>query len=153
MEEEREPIGSNIHDAINFMTKELERRKAVIDASVWHLFKGWSLGQLWAAVWVITLFVVFTYYHSVDGLDAIGAFLFPFFIPLGCTFFCLFFNSDHLRARDTLVSLLPDLQKLYEYDHNMDIGFQLNSRGWFDETVLKAMMQRREREIRQQSRS
>jgi hypothetical protein len=153
---ETEPIVSNIYDALSFMTKELERRNAVIDSSVWCVFKGLSLRQWWLIVWGITLLWMFIHYQLASGLSVLGAFLFPVWLPLAFGYFSLYFGGDHLRARDTLVRILPDLEKLYEYDQHMDVGFQLiqiRGANWFDETVLKAMMQKRAREIIQQARS
>jgi hypothetical protein len=154
MQEEREPIGSNIYDAISFMTKELERREAMIDDSVARVFKGLSLGQWWLIVWGITLLWVFIHYHLVHGLNVLGAFLFPIWLPLAFGYFSFYFGGENLRARETLVRILPDLKKLYEYDPNMDVGFQLlqiKSDTWFDEPLLKAMMKKREKEIRRQN--
>lgn len=154
--QDTEPLGSNIYDAMSFMTKELERQNAVIDSSVWCILKDLSLRQWWLIVWGITLLWMFIHYQLAHGLNVLGAFFFPVWLPLAFGYFSLYFGGDHLTKRDTIVRLLPDLEKLYQYDQNMDVGFQLIQTkfgNWFDEAVLKAMMQKRAREIKQQARS
>jgi hypothetical protein len=155
MQEEREPLGSNIHDAVSYMTKELERREAVMDASALSFLKGFSPHGFNFLVWGLAILIGFIGYEATHDIAALFWALSPIFTATFFFFICTEFTINR-RRRDTLIALLADLKKLYQYDFNMDVGFQLiqlNRETWFDETVLKAMMKKREKEIRQQNSS
>jgi hypothetical protein len=154
MQEEREPIGSNIHDAISFMTKEIERREAVMDASALSFLNGFSPRGYNFLVWGLAILIGFIGYESTHDIAALFWALSPILTATFLYWICTEFNINR-RRRDTLIALLPDLKKLYQYDFNMDVGFQLiqltSHETWFDETVLKAMMKKREKEIRREN--
>ena len=157
-----EPIVSNISDAIKWMKKEIEQQQAVFDASKLKAF-----AYLPYFISFALLIYVIPFGSCFVGAVIIGAvvasvwnwgagFVFGIFSFFGLSFAFIHLVDidapmDSSRTLKKLVPLLADLEKLYQYDPSMDVGFQLDGRGEFDETVLKAMMKKRKQEIMQQA--
>jgi|GEM_PF-1789489 len=176
MQEEREPICSNIYDAINYMRNEIENCEAVVNETpLWNqlawlptpmmaILQSKLFAALGAYIILPPIFlIVFPIIRSGNGniesalYDLFKAVLITFIIGFIIAFFLdskkthKYFDSK--RRMKKLVPILGDLERLYQYDQNMNVGFKLDGKGDFDEIVLRGVMKKREREIKQQARS
>jgi len=138
------------------MRRELEQQQAMIDASRLNFLKDYSSFAInvIGIVVIIACFLILAFiFHLLKWtfLSVLfgGSIL---YIPLAAPVILSDFTS-HIKLRKKLNLFLPDLEKLYEIDKTMDVGFELNARGWFDESVVKAMMKKREKEIRDRARN
>jgi hypothetical protein len=154
-----QPVVSNIQDAISYMRKEVERHGAVIEASALSGFA--ELGSFMTNLILLgiipffaSLIITVIWFNSTKGLGILfipiyGLLIWGFLIMIFAWLSNTFTTSQKIKAK--LDNILPDLETLFKYNPNMDVGFQLDGRGHFDEDVLKAMMKKREQEIRRQA--
>jgi hypothetical protein len=174
MNGEREPLGSNIYDAINHMRNEIENCEAVVNETPVFNQLAW-LPAFMAAILMSPVFGILSVYvimpgsfiaslvliMGVMGFYSVNGFIASVVSTLVITFtWCGFLDSkktkEYLGSKRKIKKLEPilaDLERLYQYDQNMNVGFKLDGKGDFDEIVLKGVMKKREREIKQQARS
>lgn len=152
MPEEREPVASNIYDAMNHMKKQIEQHEALIDTS--QPLVKW-IRRDWRYAWSLISTIITLLWWLILGTPPMRALLFSG--PIVAIVLFTIMNTDTVynsrREITRLTPLLADLEKLSQYDENMDVGFKLDGRGNFDQIILEAMMKKREQEIKQQARA
>lgn len=172
-----EPIGSNICSAISYIEEEIDKCEAVIIGTpspksiIWKIRiftinmlpnfiienmnheRGTGVAVFFPVILsIVAMFILpsrINGYHIGQYLSAAPIII----ILLGGIIFAgkkteRYYESK--RQVHLLAPILADLKRLYEYDQNMNVGFKLDSQGNLDETTLKAMMKKREKEIREQ---
>jgi hypothetical protein len=168
---DREPVGSNIYDAINYMKKKIEEYEAIMNETpiynriarlptfAMHILTNFFFIYLGAyIIFGLSIILSFGLIIGVLGFFSWGGFFVSLILCIALIVFGAKFMDDAqpcLESKKNIAKLSPilsDLQRLYEYDPTMNVGFQLDNKGEIDFTTLTAMMRKREREIKQKAR-
>ncbi len=155
MEQENETVDSNIYDAISYMKKQIDHCESVMTGSrlrYLYNFEPYLTNALlvFAAPALISLFLIWLWRSIESDMDRTTLYIFCLlFLGILMNVFAKFTGNFRAcqSARKKLMPILWDLEKLYEYDHHMNVGFQLDGQGHFVEPFLDTTMQERKKEI------
>jgi hypothetical protein len=148
MKDRIDQVGSNINDAICFMEREIKLAQALIDVEKLSYLQKYTPQQINVYAYTPIIAIGVIGFMLAHGGLALFFFILPFFLCMGWSLLSHDFMHQ-LTLRNQLSDLVSDLKRLQKYDPTLDVGFNLNARGWFDWTIIKAMAKKHEKEIKQ----